>query len=90
MSKRRYPAVLFGPAPQTMLVTDVQPRDEWTSDKESVLIEKIEHHHADPVTGIDAYVRVHGRIIRGPDRSPRTVRTWTFVIDQELSIVRRP
>lgn len=88
MTKRKYPAVLFGPAPEPMVVTDIIPGDEWTSDKETVLIEQVEHHHA--TEEAPAYVRMHGRITRGPDRSPRTVRQWTFVIDQQLMIVRRP
>ena len=85
---RRYPAVLFGPAPTPMPVTDVIPRDEWTTDRESILIEKIEHHSPTPER--EAYVRLHGRITRGPDRSPKVLRQWTFHVDQELPIVRRP
>jgi len=80
--------VSYGPFPEPMLVTDIIPGDEWTSDTEMIRIEQIEWHSQTPE--MDAYVRIHGQIMTGPDRSPRVTRQWTFVVDQELQIVRRP
>jgi hypothetical protein len=80
--------VTYGPAPEPMRVTNVAPGDEWTSDKETVIIDVIEGRPADENFPNGA-VRVSGRIIRGHGASQRT-RYWTFQPDQELQIVRRP
>ena len=78
-------SVSCGPSPQPMLVADVRPGDEWTTDKDTTVI--------DDVTAFDLgdgvpRVRITGRIVRGWGKSQKP-RTWTFVPDQQLEIVRR-
>jgi hypothetical protein len=81
------PRVTYGPFPVSMLVTDVQPHDEWTSDSDTVVIHLVEMLHA--TDDEPARVRLHGRIIRGLGRGQK-IRTWSFVPDQRLEIVRHP
>jgi hypothetical protein len=83
----RLPKVTYGPVPVSMPVLEVIPGDEWTSDKDTVVIEKVEHLH--PQGDTPARVRMHGRIVRGTGRGAKT-HTWSFVLEQRLEIVRRP
>jgi len=84
--QRRLPRVTYGPPIVSMPVLEVQPGDEWTQDADTVIVRLVEHLH-----GKDdepARVRLHGVIVRGVGRGTK-VRTWSFVTDQHLQIVRR-
>jgi hypothetical protein len=78
--------VTYGPFPVSMPVLEVEPGDEWTSDSDTVIVRQVEHLHANG--GEPARVRVHGVIVRGIGRGTK-VRTWSFVTEQHLQIVRR-
>jgi hypothetical protein len=77
--------VTYGPAPESMLVTNVRPGDQWVSDKETVVIDQIDEYEHEMLHV--PMIRLHGRITRGWGASNKR-RTWVFNTDQRLEILR--